>query len=884
MKKYILLIFTILLSITLFSGNVKATKRDITKTTLENGMVVIVEEEHSSPVVSIQMWVQVGSGDEAPSEAGLSHVFEHMLFKGTGKRAVGDIAREVDEAGGNINAYTSTDNTVYLLNIASRYFDKGLDILSDAVQNSTFDKKELAKELEVVLEELRMGKDNPARTMFTKLMATAFKEHSYKNPVIGYKETITSFTRDDMIKFFNKWYIPNNMTLVITGNIDKNNVLKKIKESFKDFKSKPSPHKARIVEPKQDKVLTSVLRQNITKPRISFGFHIPRQKHVDTYAIDVLSEILGSGATSRFYKKVKKELDLVYGISTYAMTPKDPGLFMVYATLERDKIEKATKEIFKVIFKLASVGPTEVELDKAKLSLESDFIYGRETMSGRARQLGSYETISGGLDFESKYIEGVKGVSKDDIKTVITKYFTKKNTSFSAIIPEKEKQLKEKNVKNLIESSIKLAQLDNIPQSKIDKPITKTKLKNGITLIVEENHSNSTVAFYLTFNGGLLYETKDNNGIGNYMAGMLKRGTKDKTMLEFAQEVESLSGSLNGFSGKNSAGVSGRFLSKYFNKGITLASEIILTPSFDNNEMSKLRHDIQASIKMQEDRLPSYTFKLLNKEYFSNHPYSMPKLGSLKTVNSIKRYDLVKHHRRIFNPKNMVITVVGDIDSEHVLSKVTALFGDMKNNKVPKVKYKRHKVKKGINLTGDKKDKEQTHIGLAFPGVSFKNKDKYAIDILTEVLAGMGGRLFVELRDVQSLAYSVTAFSQQGIDAGAINLYIGCATEKQDQALEGLLSELKKITKDGITKEELARAKSAIIGGYEIGLQSPTSMASTMSNNELQGLGYNYHNEYPKLLELVTLEDVLKVAQKYLTLDSYSIAIVGANYSDATGK
>src|SRR3989338_6988287 len=195
------------------------------KTKLNNGMTVILEEDHSAKVVAFQMFVRVGSADENEKEAGIAHVFEHMLFKGTEKRKVGQIAGEVEAAGGYINAYTSYDQTVYHLAVASRYFDTGLDIISDAIQHSSFDPNELKKELEVVLEEIRMNEDNPGRTLYKNILSTAFTTHPYKRPVIGFTDTVKSFTREQILNFFKKWYAPNNMTLVIVCDFYKNQAL-----------------------------------------------------------------------------------------------------------------------------------------------------------------------------------------------------------------------------------------------------------------------------------------------------------------------------------------------------------------------------------------------------------------------------------------------------------------------------------------------------------------------------------------------------------------------------------------------------------------------------------------------------------------------------------
>jgi len=218
-----------------------AQPRDVFKTKLDNGMTVILEEDHSARVVAFQMYVRVGGADENDKEAGISHVFEHMLFKGTEKRKLGQIAGEIEAAGGYINAYTSYDQTVYHLAVASRYFDTGLDIISDAIQHSSFDPNELKKELEVVLEEIRMNEDNPGRTLYKNILSTAFTTHPYKRPVIGFTDTVKSFTREQILNFFKKWYVPNNMTLVIVGDFNRSKALEAIKNSFKDFKQGPDP-------------------------------------------------------------------------------------------------------------------------------------------------------------------------------------------------------------------------------------------------------------------------------------------------------------------------------------------------------------------------------------------------------------------------------------------------------------------------------------------------------------------------------------------------------------------------------------------------------------------------------------------------------------------
>ncbi len=847
------------------------------KTKLKNGLTVIIEEEHSAPVVAVEMWVRVGSADESEKEAGLSHVFEHMLFKGTEKRKVGEIAKTIESVGGGINAFTSFDNTVFHLAVPSRNFSTGLDIISDAIQRSSFDPKELKKELEVVLEELRMNEDEPGRKLYKTLLGDAYVAHTYKRPVIGYQKVIENLKRDELIRFFKKWYIPNNMTLVVVGDVNKDDALKFIKEEFKDFKKEPDPHKKRPVEPVQKNLRIGTITQPIKESHLGMAFHIPALKDPDTYAIDVIGSILGAGESSRLYKRIKIQDSLVHGISAYAMTLKDPGLFIITANLESKNADKAISETIEEIRKLSFEGPAPEELQKAKLNLESDFIYSRETMQGIAEKLGYYETNLGDIDYEKKYLDGVRKVTADDIKRVLDKYFLPGGMTVAAVVPGNDKDLL---TKEGIINAVKLASEKAGKEFAIEAgaPVTtKVRLENGMTLIVKEAHSNPTVAFYAAFPGGLRAEEEKTGGIGNFTAGMLVRGTAKLTRAEISTELDEMAGEIGGFSGWNSTGVDGKFLSMYFDKGLGLFADVITNPAFPENEITDLKKDTLAAIARQEDNLPSYTFKLLYKSLYKAHPYGMPVIGTPDTVKSFARPELVKHYERVFVPERMILVIAGDINRDYAIQRVKDLFKDFRRKAEPITIPPVESHQAEIRRTGAVKEKEQTNIGIGFLGATIGSADSYPLHVMTEILSGQGGRLFINLRDKRSLAYSITAFSREGADPGLFAAYIGCAPPKKDEAVAGIFQELAAIRTDRVTEEELKRAKSSLIGGYEIGLQQVSSQAADMANNELYGLGYDFSKVYPEKIQAVTADDVLRVARKYLTLDAYTISIVGPN-------
>lgn len=873
-----LTIFFITLTVLFFGNYACAQSKSVTRATLENGLTVLIEEQHSAPAVSIQMWVRVGGADEPDRLAGISHVFEHMLFKGTAKRKVGELAGAIESVGGDINAYTSFDNTVYHLTVPGRYFSTGLDVISDAIQHSAFDPQELKKELEVVLEEIRMNEDKPGRNLYKMLLSTAYSSHPYKRPVIGSVETVKGLTRDEIVKFFRRWYIPGNMTLVIAGDVDAKAALSAVKDSFRGFKNGPDPHMRRVSEPLQKALRTEVASKDLKEAHIGMAFHIPSIKGKDTFAIDVMSLILGAGDSSRLYKRLKAETSLVHSISTYPMSLKDPGLLFLTASLEDGKIEPAIEAAVTEIRRLAVLGPDGSELAKAKLNLESEFVYSRETVDGLAGKLGYYASNIGDIEYERKYIQGIRSVSAQDVSAAALKYLSTSNMTIAALVPSAAKEtMTAQRLASAVRDAQAKAELTVKEPVRPEGTTTKVRLDNGITLIVKEVHSNPTVAFYAAFPGGVRFEDSKTSGIGNFTAGMLTRGTVKWSREELAAEVDGMAGGIGGFSGWNSTGVSGKFLSSYFDKGLVLLAEVITNPTFPADELEKSRADILAAIKRQEDNPSSFAFKLLYKELFKKHPYGMPASGTTESINAISRDDIISHYKRHFTPERMVLVIVGDVKTSDAVEKINSLFKGLKPGSAGLNTPPTEDRAVEIRSTGAVMDKAQTHIGIGFLGTAIGSKESYPLRVLAEVLSGQGGRLFVNLRDKKSLAYSISAFSKEGADPGIFGVYIGTAPEKKEAAIKGILAELSDAVENKIKPDELLRAKRSLIGGYELGLQEVSSQAADMANNELYGLGYDFSKKFADRIEAVTEADIQNAAKDHLRLDAYTISIVGPN-------
>ncbi len=843
------------------------------KYVLGNGMTVVLKENHSSPIVAVQVWVKAGSATEPAELAGISHVLEHMAFKGTKKRGVGEIAREVEALGGDINAYTTFDHTVYHITISSRYLAEALDILSDTLANSTFDEKELKKEVEVVLEEYRMNQDDPSRVASKELFSAFFKKHPYGRPVIGYPETLKKITRESLLKYFRSYYVPNNMVLVVAGDISVEKAKPLVEKFMGRLKKKKFVLPERPPEPSRNRVEVTVKKMESGRAYVNLAFPGVALGSEDVFAVDLLSMILGDGETSRLYRTVKEEKGLVDGIYAYSFTPKDPGVIMVGFTCDPENVKPAIESTLEEIYRIAVSGVSPSELSRAKKNTIASFVYSLESQSSLARLLGFYETALGDAFFQERYVDMVRRVTVEDIKKAAQKYLRENNFVVAGVLPKDSTvTLTEGEVEKMAEK----AQAVVVGEKRTSRrAIVRKVLKNGVRLIVRENHAVPVVAVSIGFLGGVRAETPEVSGVCNLMSFMLTRGTKKHTAYEIAEMVEDMAASIDSFSGRNSFGIKGEFLSEDFDRGMRLLAEMILSPTFDEEELEKRKKDVISAIRAQEDSPFQELLKLYLKAQYGEHPYSMDPLGTEETVEAITRDDLIEYYSRLVFPKNMVIVVSGDVSPQHAEEVVQELFEDFASEgdesifaekKVPPLP-KAVKVEK-------KREKLQAHFLIGFLGARFSDDDRYPLEVLSAALAGQGGRLFRNLRDEKSLAYSLTAFSSEQFDRGFLAFYMATAASKKDEAISAMWDEIIKFLKEGLTKEELERAKNFVIGNFEIGLQSNQAYADSIMFNELYGTGIEGFEKFTERIRKVTRKDVMRVARKYIDLERYVLAVV----------
>jgi zinc protease len=860
-------------------------------------MKVIVDPSHAAKVVAAQVWVRVGSADERPEEAGLAHVHEHMLFKGTARRKVGEIASDVEAAGGDINAFTSFDQTVYHVTIASRELDVALDILADAVQHSAFDESELERELEVVLEELRRGKDSPSRVGAELLFANAFRAHNYGRPIIGHVETVERFTREQILSFYRKWYRPENMLLVVAGDVEPEAVFEKAAALFVSSGAAPLPDRERGVEPPQEDLRVASTRMDIQETHLNVAWPGPALAHPDTPAVDVLSVLLGAGESSRLYRRVKRDEDLVTDAYAYAYTPHEPGLIGVGAQLQGKPTRPALAALLREVLRLREAPPTVAEVEKAKTIVLSEAVYALQTVQGRARKLGYFELLAGGSDFEAVYREAVKTVTPEDVMRVARAWLHPERFTAAAVLPEGAEESFDEPAVRAALGAARAALTDGAPPpaveaelppepasppspdldvASLDLGVFRAELSNGATLLVQPDPAVPLVSVLATAKGGLLAEPPGRTGVSHLVSELVVRGTRRASAERIMDACDAMAGGVSGQSGRNSLGLRGEFLKETWPRGFDIFSSCLLDATFPEDELERERQNALEELAARADHPMAVAIDAFLDALYDEHPYARPAVGTEASLRALDRAAVLDAYRTQLRPDALTIAVAGDVTLEDTVARFESTIGQAKAHPdagrfAPPAAPRPPAGVKSVEIP---REKEQAQLIFGFLGLTLADERRYALEILTQVLGSQSGRLFLELRDRQSLAYSVGCFSMEGLDRGYLALHIGTHPDKLGVAEAGMRAELDRVLQSPIREDELRRAQRYLAGSYEIGLQRAGARAVTMGLNEAYGIGYDAHARHAEKIEAVTPEDVLEVARDLVRFDHMARAVV----------
>ncbi len=868
----------------------------IERTTLDNGMVVLLKENHNIPLASLFLCVPSGSAQEGKfSGSGIAHFIEHMLFKGTSGRAAGDVFREIESYGGKINAVTSYDYTGFKVTVPSESVYPALEIVADMVMNANFNEQELEKERQVILKEIKLTYDNPQRYASRLLWQTAYSTHIYKNPILGEEHSFKNLGREDLLNFYHKNYTPDNMILSIVGDVDTRGALTFVKDTFRDFQRKHIADFESRPEPKQKELREREEEFTTGLMYLRLGFHSVAITDEDIFALDVLAAVLGNGESSRLHNLLCNKKRLAYSMEAINYTPRDPGLFIISCLLEERNRKRVVSLILKQIELLKKSKISENELESAKNKVISDVLFYSQTIEAQVQDLALNEAISGDCRFTEKYVQKIRQVNSPEVLRVAEKYLKQTNLSIIALTPREEAtksslrtnsdrpfmagvedlthQADNSSPINTAKGKMTLTEI--LPNKEENEKIKRYLFDNGLTLLVRENRDLPLVSIKAVFKGGLRVENEQTNGLCNLVAKMLDKGTKTKSAGEIAYLIESKGARLSSFSGNNSFVLSLDALSKDFDQMLASLADLIKNCTFPQIEFKRQKEKNLAKLKAQEDNIFESGKRLLKSILFERHPYKFPIIGNEESLKKLRRRDLIDFYKKFCVGKNMVLGVFGDVDADDVRKQAKELFAEINPGNTPEITPDAQEETKSVRTSFEALAKKQTLLLMGFPGTTVLNQDRFMLEIICQVLSQASGRLFYQIRENTGLAYTLGAYQVLGLDTGYLVIYVATTDEVIETVKKEIWHQLRLLKEEPLSEEELTQAKRAIIAERIIARQTNSACALESSLDELYGLGFNHYLKYADQINGVGAKEIQRCADRYFDLDNYAVVVVG---------
>jgi zinc protease len=875
--------------------------KDLRTHTLENGLRVYLLPVKSSPIVTVMVAYRVGSGDEEKDQTGLSHYLEHLLFKGTDKLFPGDIDRATQRNGGRNNAYTNEDMTVYHFDFAADRWQIALDIEADRMRNVRIDEKhEFEQEKGAVIAELDGGEDTPGDLEYKTILPMLFpKDSPYSHPVIGERGHVRGATAEIIKRHYDKWYHPNNASLVVVGGFDADQALEKVKKLLGPIpKGDLPPRKPATAFKDRAGPVRKEFDSKFDVPRMLMGFNGVAVGTADDPVLDILTTILSDGRTSRLYRKLVEDERIASSVDAGNYSGRNPGWFAISVELLKGKDRKKAEEmVFAEIEKLAGESVGDEELNRARRKILASVVFGRESVHGLANSIASTTMYPGGEDvvkYYQDYLDRILAVSKADVQRAAKQYLARKSACVVWSVPKDNVERgmgsaepKKHSRSPFFRSAFRVSRSEFQEAGGSSFSLTAAKrvvLPNGMTVILLEDHRLPVVVATAEVRDVLLREPAEKSGVARLTGSLFDEGTDKHTGKEIAALIEDTGGTL----GLGGSGGSFKVLTPDTDLALGLLFECLMKPTFPADAFARMKDQQLSGIDdalTQPDTRASQEFNAL---VYGKHPYGRFDLGSRATVEKLTADDCRAFHRDAFAPNLMTVVLVGDFKADEMVRKIEALTKDWKKSDAarPTVPAPPKPTAVTEKLISDP-NAAQVHVYIGQLGITRNNPDYYKLLVMDNVLGtgpGFTYRLSATLRDRQGLAYSVSATiaSSAGLEPGTFNGYVGTFPEKFLDVRHGFLREIEKIREEPPTNEEVEDAKKYLLGSLPFRFTTLSAVAGQLMAAERYGLGFDFLEKYKKEVAAVTAADVQAVAKKYL--DPRTLTIVAVGPIDKSGK
>jgi zinc protease len=846
----------------------------VVRTRLSNGLTVLIRRDTSAPVVAIVTYVNAGYFDETDDIVGIAHVLEHMYFKGTPTRGVGEIAKQTKAVGGYLNAATIYDHTSYYTVLPASGFRAGLDVQADAYARSLIDADELARELEVIIQEAKRKADNPGAVATETLYELLHDRHRIRRWRIGREPGLRALTRDSLVSFYRNFYHPGNTVLSIVGDVDPDEALAAVQEKYAPL---PSGEPQRTPGPTEEGVAGFRYREwtgDIGQTQLAFGWRTPGTTHPDTAALDLLAAVLGSGRASRLYRAVR-ERRLAASIAAYNYTPTDIGVFVVHAETPPDKAREAAVATWEQLRAVRDGEIGGLEIERAKRIYESQWLRRLEDMEGQANYLAEWEAL-GDWRMGERYFERLMTATREDLIAVATRYLDPDNAGVVVYRPESSQPVSTsaEAMRELLDDSKRPEPLPaTVPYQAHALPSTAAPIfereeagvrvyrtAHGTPILVRRRPGAPLMHAGVFMLGGASHESPELAGLTSLMVRTAQKGTTSRTALQIAEEAEMLGGGVPGATGSESFGWSISVPRQYAAAAVELLADVAQHPTFQPSALETERAVAIADVIALRDDMYRYPMRLATEAAFAGPPNGVPASGTEETLGRIDDDAVRRWHAEHALRSPAAIALLGDADPDELAAIAARAFDDIHDvapQPLPEPRWPNT-----ITSVIEHRERAQTALAMLFPGPSRNDAARFSAQMIATVASGLGGRFFDELRDKRSLCYTVHAFASDRRLAGTFGAYIATSPQQENAAREGLLTEFRRLREEPVTAEELERAKTYAIGTHAIRQQSGGAVMADMVDAYLFG-SLSELADYDANVRAVTAASMRETAERY---------------------
>ena len=845
------------------------------RATLPNGLRVLARRKRSG-VVAIVTYVRAGYFDEPDEISGIAHVLEHMYFKGTPTRGVGEIARSTKASGGILNAATIYDHTHYYTVLPASGFAAGLDIQADAYANSLIDGGELARELEVIIEEAKRKADTPTAVATETLFALLHDRHRIRRWRIGREPGLRALTREHVSAFYRNYYRPGNTVLAIVGDVDPDEAIAAAAARYGAIPDAPVARTPGPAEPPPRNAALRFLELNgdVQQSEVLLGWRTPDLAHADTPVIALITAVLSGGRASRLYRAVR-DRRLASSIQAWNYTPTELGVFVVHATARPERAHSALRASWDQVRRVRDGEVQQAEVERARRMVSSQWMRRLETADGQANHLAAWE-LDGRWERGSEYLDAVLAADPRAVAEVANRWLSPDRAALMVYRPSNATPF-------AADAAEAMSLLDGDRPEPVDAVVLAApsaivhngarawrlesreagvsvyRTAAGIPLLVQ--HVDAPVAQLGWFvHGGAIAEGVEVAGITSLMARTALRGTERRTAKQIAEDVEFAGGALGSSAGADSVQWTISVPTSRLADAAEILADVVQRPAFRNEAVESERAVALAEIAAIRDDMYRWPVRLATEAAWAEHSYGRSVLGAEASVGRMGSASLKEWHESVAVSARGVLVCVADADPDDVAAAVSRRFTDLAERPGPTVAAPSWPAA-GAGRA-ESRDKAQSALALLFPGPARDDDSRFAAMILAGVASGLGGRFFEELRDRQSLAYTVLVAPVIRQHAGAFLAYIAMSPEKEDAAREGLLAQFARLGSEPVTPRELAQAQTFAVGSNAIRREAAAGLMGDLADAWLFGTSLAEIGEYEERIRAVTAADIQAVAKR----------------------